>query len=410
MCGSNSFDSLVLWEICSFLGKESLTLRLVFKGIDFLDEVRRLYHMRDINGLPPGDHERLLRLSDMFRINREIILWLAFKYPEYASIRQLGYVFDKYNLRRRSSSLTDIQQCNGIYKGNDDLHTIHLYVSKLYKSYYFGAFWDERREFSKDVVYKVLDEMSPRDILTKCAENRYNQKIVEEYINEKIDIDIVNLYKIRNNAEFRSHRAKDSEEEDSEEEGSEEGSYYSDDHLSAMFYGDETCFHELVYYEGSPMCLYSTQSKSMLVANEFARGMSNKKAKRKAIYLIRRGHNLLVSNVLYEDDFCSVPRRGIKDTVKVIKKMTHDPRDSQYSDYRLHRYNIIENAIDNNTGEYDLLDLFDAGMSVLMDIRTTSPYSLNKNKYSLFVRNVFCDNILSREILDDIDFIWLEWD
>lgn len=143
-----NLDSLVLWNICQYAGKDSMNLRLVFNENDSpLNIIRRLREMTDISTLDEYEIKYLINVADTLGVCPTIIVWAILRYPDYASIEQLSYInktyriilnnkiifalinrLGPYSLRNKENDLRRILHAAkiGVYRYDDTLHIDYI--------------------------------------------------------------------------------------------------------------------------------------------------------------------------------------------------------------------------------------------------------------------------------------------
>lgn len=114
-----SLDSLIVWNICEYLAPHALPLRLIFRGIDFFNDVNELLFMTDIRGLDVERAKYLLAIADMFNIDNIMTNWMTVRHYQHASLSRIGKFNKDCEKMIITDEIEDIRTGQGKYENNE---------------------------------------------------------------------------------------------------------------------------------------------------------------------------------------------------------------------------------------------------------------------------------------------------
>lgn len=267
-------DSLIIYNIYEFIDSGHLALRFVFRENVTSAIINKL---RIIEGNPEDSYQEkeikyLMSAADILCITPTVIKWMIIRWKDYASLRQLSYMWTKYNIRLQSKIIRDIIDKTGIYGTNCLTRLLHATMIGFYGEK--GGSDDLRITslpllVTEQYVHELLSYTSFDDI----ESDLYGPSVVAENLSV--------IDKVINDDYYNINIAD-------EYEGLSCINVYPKSQIIPQdTHTQKVPFYNCFMLDNEDVCVYNDCYNRVIVSKKFSRGMNNKKAKRYAYWIIK---------------------------------------------------------------------------------------------------------------------------
>lgn len=341
------YDPIIIQHFCEYLGKHSLVLRLVYKGIWLLDKVSHMRYITDVRQVDEANVKDLLLAANILDINNVVIMLLVANWPGHATLEQLGNMHKYYGIKFKEELLPQLLEFDELYKIDQNkwmekmiMANMYYYVDRLSVNNMTEAITEENIQLLIDQAYIINIIVLSSELTCINEQALKNMKLVIEEIDNVFGKD--NLYLITE-SDYRDCQPLD----------------------QMCFINYYTRFVDysitLMEHNDSPMCIFNSCSMSLYVHKEFAPEMNGKKARRYAVRLLLLGESFAKEEVITMLPTKILPK-------KLLKRMKPLEYQSMYIDDRMWYSHVCDKCIarDDYLGFFKgYLDMLRTGMMTI---------------------------------------------